>query len=302
MLKTQKIHNHLSKHANNVIEIFDTDTEDKIVSKINLSQLESQAENLDAYFKNLHDKYDHVKTFGVQLFSSNGTTHKRTGYPISVAFNHTQKEMPKEVANPGSSATAQEVVARPVLQAPQTNPMQQVPVPNFGNTNNGLMGSMGLSMPQIISLHTKAERYSDVKEQLLDVKELLRKEREKNEVLTIDLRKSESIIAVAEQVKTLAVQAAEMKNKGLMESAGFKEIISQIGNIAPSLIQNQQPGGGLAGVLPDETFSDDKMGLIELIKDHNFSDAIAIQLVYVAIGLQNMPKFGNELKTLVEIK
>ena len=43
-----------------------------------------------------------------------------------------------------------------------------------------------------------------------------------------------------------------------------------------------------------------KTGLMNLIKDDNFSDQIAIKLVYVAIGLQKMPKFDTDLGTLVD--
>ncbi|MBL4669757.1 MAG: hypothetical protein JKY30_10910 [Flavobacteriales bacterium] len=305
MLKTQSIFNHLSKHVNNAIEIYDPETTDQIVPKITLSQIENQAENLDVYFKDLGDKFIGINEFGVQLFNSNGSTYTRIGYPITVAINHSKKDMPKEVASTGKSATTQPEVAPPATQVPNyltpdpAHQMQQQ-APYFGNPNMGLMGASGLSMPDLISLHTKAERYTDIKEQLFDVKDLLRKESEKNGLLTIDLREAQSKLAVSQQVKDLAVQAAEMNNKGLMESQGFKEIIAQIGKIAPSLIQNQQPGGGLAGAQQEENYSDDKTGLMNLIKDDNFSDQIAIKLVYVAIGLQKMPKFDTDLGTLVD--
>ena len=303
MLKTQKIHDHLSKHLNNVIEIFDTETSEKLVSKINLSKIEESAENLDMYFKSLHADYSSVKTFGVQLFTSNGTTHKRTGYPISVAFNHTQQEMPKEVASAGISATTDKEVAPPVANStPPATPSYQMPQPAYyPNPNPGLMGAMGLGMPEIIDLKTKAARFDETRELLRDIKDELREEKAKNNLLTIDLRNADSKIAVAEQVKILAVQAAEMSNKGLMDSSGFKELVTQLGKITPAILKNQQAGGGLAGSqFEQETYSDDKEGLIDLIKDEKFTDQIAIQLVYVAVGLQKLPKFGIELKELVE--
>lgn len=288
MLKTKTIFDHLSKHVNNVIEIFDSDTGKKIVSKINLEQITAINHDLDGYFEKLKVENNSVNTFGVQMYTANGSTHKRKGFPVMVIVNFAKKEMPKEEAEPGVSVATQTVVAPPVSHQ-YTNPFP---------ANQGLMGSYGLSMPQVISLHTKAERYDDVKEQLFDTKDLLRKEREKNGLLTIDLRDAQSKLAVADQVKILAVQAQELNQKGLLDSPAVKELITQVGKLAPAILQ-AKGNIGLTGV-SDEALSEEKIGLIDLIKDENFTDNVAMKLVYVAVGIQKVSLFEKELKILVE--
>ncbi len=293
MQKTKTINEHLLKHQNNVIEIFDVETSSKIESKTNLEEILSASVDLDTYFQNLRSQYPSVKTFGVQLYNSNGSTHKRKGFPVTVTFSD-KKQMPKEVASVGEITAAQSVAVAPIAQTiptQQVHQFQQQPQQNQG------MG-FGMSMPQMIDLHTKAARYEDVLKQLYEARESLAEEKKSNSVLTIDLRKANADLAVADQVKTLAVQAQEMSQKGAMDNPAVLELISQIGKIAPSLIQAKT--GGMAGVVHEEIYSDEKAGLIDLIKEEKFTDSMSMKLVYVAVGLQNIKEFDKELKELVE--
>lgn len=296
MLKSIKIYDHLSQHDNNVIEVYDSETQKVIIPKINLKGIKQKAEDLDTYFKLLDQQYTEVKSFLVQLYTSNGSSYKRKGIPFSVSFEEPKKELPKEVASTGNNAAAKSVAAPPVNQ--HHTPIQ---TPQNFYPNNGLMGTMGLSMPEVISLKTKAERYDEVKDQLQTKKDELREEKSKNELLVIDLRKAQTDLAIAEQVKNLAVQTAELNSKGFMDSPGVKELISQLGKITPAIIQNQanNVGAGLSGV-ETTNLSEEKEGLIDLIKSKQFTDQIAIELVYVAVGIQQNQKFSKELEDLIK--
>lgn len=117
MIKSIKIQQWLESNNGYTIDIFNMDTQQVYVRKLNYTQLMQEAENLDVLIQSVFLNHN-VEKLGIQKYKPNGTSNKRYMYPITVLQDSSKQEnLPKEVVNETvqpSATVSQPTVAPPV--------------------------------------------------------------------------------------------------------------------------------------------------------------------------------------------
>ena len=285
----------LQKKEGYSIQIYDTSTGENIQTKLNQEDLVKKNTDLISYIYGLGDVYPNLDTIGIQKFRPNGNnSDMRYQFPLIVKMPI--KEMENQIANTNQSTMrhANQQITPVVSEAPH------YPSQNGFTSPAGLMGAMGMSIPELVSLHTKAERYLDMKELNQELKGKNQKLEHRIEQLTIENGKQAASIELAGQKLDLELSKKEYEKRPAIDPKTMDKGMDMLTQILPSILAGKNPETpGLAGSENGQTaLSEDKQGLISLVNSENFTDELALNLGLVAEGFMQDKEFSDSLHAL----
>ncbi len=289
----KEIQDFLEQDPRRTITIYNNETEEKIVRKICLPQILESAENLEEYIKNLKHSNVNLEEIAIDKYTSNGTSDRKRGLTVRLTTT-SNNDLPMGGKEMGALATMPGIVALPV-----SNHGHQVHTPQIHSNPTmsfGLNG--GLSIPQQISLFTKAERYDELKEQITDLKGEYRELKTENASLVLELRQKDALLATSDKKLEYEMLKKDLEKKPMIDSKILEKGLDTITAIVPSMVQSKVETGGLTGA--EDHFSEEKTRLLNAIRKPNCDDAICNNLALIYSKLRTNPKFVEELKILIE--
>ncbi len=281
-----EIEDYLRINPSYSIDIRDRETNDLLYRKLTLAKLKEKAESLYVLLVASYQKG--VSSFMIQKFKPNGTSNTKFELPYIIRTEN--KDSRSSVTETVQSATAIQPAVAPAVSHTATMYPQQ--------NGFGLNGVLGMNAVETVNLFAKSQRFEEIKTQNDELKEenrLLKREIEK---LVNEKRELETDLKFAERDKSL-----ELKQRDLAEKPAFSpEMLSLLKEIAPVFLSKVSGANatGMNAAQPTQQLSESKEGLISIVKAKEFTDAMAMNLIYIAIGMQNLKEFSEDLKEIID--
>ncbi|PKH51421.1 hypothetical protein CXF68_12340 [Tenacibaculum sp. Bg11-29] len=280
----EEIVDFLKADPRNSIDIFNYENQDeKYYKKLSYADLTGKASSLKDLLSQLH--YTHnLAALGIQKFKPNGSSKRKVD--LCIRINSTENKMPEKVVH----ETVRAIENQPPIAPPVSNL-------TYYQQNQGMNAAMGMSMPEVIQLHTTAAAHETLKERFSDLKAKHNRQELKFDELSSENRKLKAAIEIADQVKELALKEERLNKKPLLDPAIINKALEMAGNFLPG------PEGASVGMAaPDltEGLSEDKKAFVHLIKSNNINDAFAKQLSFLTVAMLRVAPFKTELEALIK--
>lgn len=278
--KILEIEEYLKAHTKRSIDIIDKLSNTVIERKLTYSQIHSKG-GLEKIIESLKDKG--YSTFRIQKFTPNGTSNLRNG--ASEEIKVTKENLVAQGVDQGA-------------QAPTTSYNQQQPMFNQQTPFGMGAAAFGMNAAQVIDMNIKAQRYDEIKDRNRELEDEVRALKQKNNVLEDEKRTIQTDLKFAQREKELDIKSLELKDKPPIDPQTAKELIS----LATVYMQNR---GSMAQPTPPgmnaslNNLSEDKRGLINIIKSNKLTEEKAKELIYISIGVLNNAEFNQEVNSLI---
>ncbi|MFL0136439.1 hypothetical protein V2647_07780 [Tenacibaculum maritimum] len=294
MEELSKIQDFLQENSDHRIDIFDYKTKQKFHRKLSYNNLLESNNTIQSLITNIHQTYN-LSEIGIQKFKPNGSSKRKVGEPIvidstiKVTINTQEKNiLPKEMF--------QKTEARAI----ESQPAIARPVSDFQSFNYGMNSPMGMGMPEVISLHTKAERYEELKEKNNDLRSDKRKLEREIDALTIENRELKTDLALADKKLDLEIKNIKSERKPILDPTITNGLLGVLKEVAPAMMASKIGATGMQGTeTPKEELSDVKTVFFDFLKSE-MSDAMAEELLMVGVGLIKSKNFTEELRASIK--
>jgi len=280
----EEIENFLKSNPGNSIDIFkDKNHNEKFYKKLSYADLQGKASSFKDLLSQLHYTYK-TATLGIQKFKPNGSSKRKVDLVIKI--NTTENKMPEKVVHEAAHA----IENQPTIAAPVSNS-------NYYPQNQGMNAPMGMSIPEVIKLHTTAAQHETLKESFSDLKAKYNRQEIKFEEIASENRRLKGAIEIADQVKELALKEERLNKKPLLDPAIINKALEMAGNFLPG-----QEAASVGMAAPDITagLSEDKKAFVHLIKSNNVNDEFAKQLSFLTVAMMRVAPFKTELEELIK--
>ncbi|WP_299106041.1 hypothetical protein [uncultured Tenacibaculum sp.] len=294
----EDIQDYLKSKPGYSIDVFDFETNQRYYNKLTIDRLKSEFESFADLIDHLNMTFN-TTVIGIQRFKPNGSSNRRFGTTTQLKINrkdHT--DLPKErmVSEAVKGAPNNEHISAPAVSEQPPAPYQMQPPSPFG------MGSaFGMSMPDVMNLHTKSSKYDDLKEEHRELKEKNRKlEREKDE-LSLEIRQLKIDNQLAEKLKELALKEQALKDKPAIDPSVFNRLIDAAENVGATVMANKNGSApGMAAPDSNEGLSQNKQDLIFVVKSDKVSDEMARELALIAVGFTQNAEFTTAVRKSIQ--
>ena len=285
----ESIKHFLESNPRHSIDVIDYEINRALEKKLKYSDLLSKYGSLEELIS-LY-KSNGVSKLFIQKFKPNGTSNLRVDSPKQVTLEDTKNLVVNETAT--NRAIVEPTVA-PAVSA--------YPTPVFNQQQMlGLNGSFGMNAVEMISMHTKAQRFDELKDQNNELKETSRKLTRKIEELTDENRKLQTDLMFSKERNELEILKLKLEDKPAVDPETLKALLDVGKNIVPAIMQKQSASASVAPGMnaSHANLSEIKRGLISMVSSKQFTDQQANDLVLLAIGKQHNTEFAKELSDLV---
>ena len=280
----------LKSNPKHSIDIIDYSAHKTLEKKLKYDELVSKYGSLESLISVY--KSQGITRLLIQKYKPNGTSNLRVDNPKEVALQNGENLVVHETAN-------KSVAVQPTA-APAVSTYPTVVAPNQQQMF-GLNGGFGMNAAEVISLHTKAQRYDELKETNQELKDKNRDLNREIDRLTDENRKLQTEQMFSKRSNELEIKSLKLEDKPALDPETSKALLEVAKNLIPALVQKQSsqvamnPGMNAA----QENLSEIKHSLVTLVRSPQFTDQQANDLVLLAIGQQNVTEFAREVSELV---
>lgn len=304
--KVQEIQNYLQGHPRREIHVLDKSNNSSLSKNMTFKAItDTGATDLQSYLQKLNALHPQISKFLVEVHQPNGVGRTKLKETLTINWEPDNSTFLGESSSANGagcdSPASTELLSQNNKSMNTDNP--QFPVQNFG---------MGAAFQQQISLHTKAERYDELKEKNAELikkidrleeshKAKIKKLEGKNDTLYDELREANVRLKTAEEFKKLELLKKDIEKKPFIDPETAKAVLEQAGPVLAAFMQKgqmQQPTAGLTGA---ENLSAVKKALVEEIYKESFTDDMANNLTNLyMVMLENNPIYNDQLVAIIQ--